>query len=142
VAKDAEMNVYDQIMRDEGLRLQAYQDSRGVWTIGYGTNLQVLVIDEPTARAWMTREVERIRQVFEIRLPWAKTLDEPRAAALLNLAYNVGVIGLLKFRRMLETLQGGDYAQAAAEIRSSLYATQVGPRAQRIARQIQEGVWV
>lgn len=135
------MNVYDQIMRDEGLRLQAYQDSLGVWTIGYGTNLQVLEIDEATARAWMTHEVQRIRTALDIRLPWLKHLDEPRVAAVVNLAYNVGVIGLLKFRRMLEALKERDYAQAAAEIRSSLYATQVGPRAQRIARQIQEGEW-
>lgn len=58
--------------------------------------------------------------------------NSPDAAklVLLDMAYNMGVPALLKFKRMLAALDRGNWSQAAAELLDSKYAEQVGPRAQ------------
>ena len=135
------MNVRDQIMRDEGYRARAYQDSLGIWTIGYGTNLQTLTIDEEIAGRFLDASIKRALNVVEsVTHGW--TIDEPRIGALVNLCYNVGPVGFLRFRRLLDAMRSQKWEQAAVELLDSRYATQVGPRATRLAQQLRTGEWV
>ena len=131
----------EQLIRDEGLRLKAYQDSEGVWTIGYGTNLQVLEIDRALAERWLDDEIAHIRLVLPVRYPWMVELDEARRGVLENMAYNLGIFGLGKFHRMLMALAEKDYETAAKEMLSSKWSEQVGVRAVRLARQMLTGEW-
>ena len=61
---------------------------------------------------------------------------------LKNMAFNMGVAGLLEFRQMLAEVQTADWPGAAAEMLSSKWATQVGDRAHRLALQMTTGEWV
>ncbi len=47
----------DSIRQHEGWRNKAYQDSEGIWTIGYGTNLQELKIDKGLGEGWLHEQV-------------------------------------------------------------------------------------
>lgn len=131
----------EQLIRDEGLRLRAYQDSRGIWTIGFGRNLQVLEITQALAEVWLDEDLAHVERLVAVRMPWTVKLDEPRLAVIMNMAFNVGIFGLLKFRRFLQAVELEDWKQAAAEMRASLWATQVGPRAERLAQQMTSGEW-
>lgn len=77
----------------EGLRLEAYKCSAGVWTIGYGHTKGVKKGQKCTkeqADQWLADEVGEFRkQVMEL-LP-ADVVDECKIAALTSFAYNVGV---------------------------------------------------
>jgi len=53
--------------------------------------------------------------------------------ALLNMAYQLGVSGLLNFSKMLTALQAGDREEAAREALDSLWAKQTPNRARRVA---------
>ena len=123
----------------EGLRLKAYQDSVGVWTIGYGTNLQELTIDEGLAEQWLLQklaEAERDAQTF----PWFADLTGRQQRALVELVYNLGLTRLRKFRRTLAAMAKGDYEAARLGLLNSLWARQVGPtRSNRIADALRDG---
>lgn len=62
-----------------------------------------------------------------------------RAEVLINMAFNMGVKGLLKFRRMLDAVRADDYDKAATHMLDSRWASQVGRRAVELARQMKTG---
>jgi lysozyme len=130
------------LRRDEGEVLHAYQDSEGYWTIGIGTLIDKrngggITHDEAVYLA--LNRISRKREDLDAMLPWWRTLSEVRQRVLLNMAFNLGVSGLLEFRRMLAGAQRGDYQEAAREMLDSKWAIQVGDRAERLAMMMREG---
>jgi len=137
------MNIYSQLERDEGFRARPYQDSRGVWTVGYGFNLQSGVPLSPFLAGEIMREhVSIFITDLNNRLPWVRQLSAPRFGVLINMAYNMGIWGLMSFKRMLKALEREDYPTAAVEMLDSKWAKQVGDRAKRLAQQMCEDMWV
>ena len=137
------MNIYSQLERDEGFRPRPYRDSLGHWTAGFGWSLETgPPLSEETARIILKEHVSMILADLTSRMPWTKQLSQPRFAALVNMAFNLGIHGLMSFRRMLVALQAEDYENAAVEMLSSRWARQVGSRANRLAEQMREDQWV
>lgn len=120
-------------------RLRAYRDSVGVWTIGYGVNLQELTIDYATAEAWLDNTITACERECE-RFPWFAVLDPVRQRAVMELVYNLGMPRLLGFTHMLRAFARRDFARAAAELMDSRWAQQVGPRrAERLKHMVEQG---
>lgn len=99
----------------EGLSLTAYQDSVGVWTIGYGTTAGVrpaMVISEAQAEALLRKDLGRFGGA--VRSLVTVPLTDDQYSALVVFAYNVGeaALGESTLRRRLN---GGDYGAAADE---------------------------
>jgi len=137
------MNIYSQLERDEGFRPRPYKDSLGHWTVGFGWSLETgPPLSEETARIILKEHVSMILADLTSRMPWTKQLSQPRFGALVNMAFNLGIHGLMSFRRMLAALQAEDYEAAAIEMLSSRWARQVGSRANRLAEQMREDQWV
>lgn len=123
----------------EGLRLKAYQDSVGVWTIGYGTNLQELTIDKSQAERWLSEHLAESERECE-RFPWYAGMTPMRQRALCELVYNLGMPRLLGFTKMLQAISDGDFERAAKELLDSKWAGQVGPsRSMRLATMLRLG---
>jgi lysozyme len=133
-------NIFDQLVRDEGTRYTAYQDSRGVWTLGIGHNLSV-PISHDAARQILRDDVLAADTSCR-QLPIWRELSEARQGVLVNMAFNLGFAGLMQFRGMYQALEAADYPAAAREMLASRWATQVGARAERLAKQMTEDVWV
>ena len=134
-------NIYDQLRRDEGVRSTMYRDELGNATVGVGHNLSTPMSDR-AIQALPEDDVAAADKALAAALPWTtSSLDAVRYGALLNLTFNVGSVGVLGFQRMLRALEAGDWTTAAAELLNSRYARQVGDRAQRLATQLQTGVW-
>jgi lysozyme len=102
------------IKRYEGLRVAAYQDAAGVWTIGYG---HTSMAGAPDVRRGMTisdTEAEAIfaRDVAEFANAVAKVvkveLSPAQFSALVSFAYNVGIGGLKK-SSVLAAINAGDF---------------------------------
>ena len=72
-------------------------------------------------------------------LPWVTQLNEVRQRVLVDMAFNMGIVGLLSFKRTLATIQAGDYQQAATMMLDSRWAGQVGQRAERLAHMMVTG---
>lgn len=133
-----------QLRRDEGVVRHAYTDSEGYLTIGVGR-----LIDERRGGGLSDDEItyllrddisRTVRQLLDA-LPWAANLDEVRFCALVNMAFNLGVGGLLGFRHTLAAIKANNYTLAAREMLDSKWATQVGARATRLADQMRSGEW-
>ncbi|MDE1161930.1 MAG: lysozyme [Acidobacteriaceae bacterium] len=99
----------------EGLRLKAYRDSAGVWTIGYGSTTNVragMVITQEEADDRLRSDMATAEHAVDIgvRVP----LDQNQYDALCDFAYNIG-IGNFLHSTLRELLNAGKFADAALE---------------------------
>lgn len=125
--------VLDDLRRDEGLRLESYIDSVGKATIGYGHNLDDLGISKNIAELILEEDFTNTVVELNHRLPWWTALPKSQRQGLVNMAFNLGLPKLIKFKKMLGALKRGNKQQAAAEAIDSKWAKQVGARAWRVA---------
>jgi len=135
------MNIVDQLKRDEGVRLKPYRDSVGKLTIGIGRNLDDDGITEAEASYLLLDDLQRTQDALYTALPWVKNLDEVRRSVILNMAFNMGTGRLVGFKMMLNYLQAGNWMLASQEMLRSLWAKEVGERAQRLSTQLLSGTW-
>lgn len=142
-------NIKDQLKRDEGLRLEPYQDTRGIWTVGYGHNLQAheqlygkhsITLEQ--AEALLDQDIKRAEDGLDQYISDWRTHDTVRQGSLLNLTFQLGIEGLLKFKKFLFLFVRGSYLFASQDLLKTLYAKQVPKRAARVAEQIKTGNWV
>ena len=134
----------EQLRRDEGEVLYAYADSLSYLTIGVGR-----LIDKRKGGGITTEESAYLlandikRKTAEVlaALPWASTLDEVRFAVLVNMAFQLGITGLLGFKNTLSLIQAGNWVRAAENMIASKWHTQTPARCERLAKQIITGEW-
>jgi len=111
----------EHLKRWEGLRLQAYQDSKGVWTIGYGHTSAAgkpfvqkgMTITAQEAEEMLARDLGQYERAVEdgVKVP----LTDSQFAALVSFTYNVGV-SAFKRSTLLKKLNRGDYDSVASEL--------------------------
>lgn len=115
------------IKRFEGLRLRAYKDVAGVWTIGYGHTgpdaRAGSAITSARAEALLRRDLRR----FEAAVARLVTvpIGQARRDALVSLAFNIG-IGAFGRSTALRRLNAGDPDGAAEAMRWWNKATVAG----------------
>ena len=129
-------NGENQLKIDEGFRPTEYTDTRCFATIGYGTRIKTgsfpRGISEDTANVLMNNALSDNRKrlwAFE----WFRDLSPARQDIIENMAYNLGISGLLTFKNMIASLSDGNYGSAALDMLASEWRQQVGPRALRLA---------
>lgn len=108
------------IKQFEGCKLTAYQDSVGVWTIGYGWTQPV---DGKPIRAGMTIKQETAERLLKTGLVSYESdvsrlvkvgLNQGQFDALVSFTYYLGARSL-STSTLLRKLNAGDYAGAAEE---------------------------
>jgi len=115
-------NGLDLIKGFEGLRLSAYQDAAGVWTIGYGHTGSVHPGDRITqaqAEALLQKDTAWAQQAVrdQVKVP----LTQGQFDALTSFTFNLGA-GALAKSTLLRKLNAGDYAGAQAEFGKWVHA--------------------
>jgi lysozyme len=132
-----------QLIKHEGVRFSAYQDTEGYWTIGIGR-----LIDErkggkislDTVYQMLDEDInEKIAQLDD-HIPWWKELDGVRQIVLANMCFNLGIQGLLGFENTLECIRRGNYEEASAKMLQSKWSKQVGKRAIELSQMMRDGV--
>jgi lysozyme len=133
------MTLREQLILHEGIRLEPYRDTAGKLTIGVGRNLTDRGISREEAEHLLDNDIrEHSDQLFQA-LPWIASLDEIRQRVLLDMAFNMGVPGLLKFRNTLRAVKEGRYKDAAQGMEASLWYRQTTSRAQRLVQMMRTG---
>lgn len=124
-----EEDIKASIKKEEGLRLDCYEDSMGVLTIGYGHSLA-------SGSRISIRAAETIfDDDFNLAMDAYQTLDldldSVRKSAIVDMIFNMGISGVKKFEHFLFALRYKDWVRAANELMDSRYAKQVPNRAKR-----------
>lgn len=139
ISQDFLNKLLNQLIIDEGYRQHPYRDTKGILTIGVGRNLESDGISKEEAKYLATNNINEKYQQLISALPWFTDLDEVRQCVLINMGFNMGVPSLLNFKVTLNFIAHGDYEKASEEMLNSLWAKQVGNRAERLAQMMRTG---
>ena len=150
----------EKLIAHEGLRLQVYKDSLGIATIGIGRNLEDRGIT-PEELEWMDipnmdtiyqygiseadamylaqNDVQIVEQELLRAHPCVENLDAVRQLVLVDMAFNMGVPRLGKFKKMWAAIHENNFDEAAKEMLDSRWANQVKSRATKLAHAMHTG---
>ncbi len=136
-------NLLAQLRVDEGCKLYAYADTLGFLTIGYGRLIDRKKggqISQAEAEFLLGNDINRTEQELS-QYAWFSAQDSVRQAAITNMAFNLGVAGLLHFPHFLGYMQVKDYSNAIKQIANTPWHQEAGVRADRIIKLIETGAW-
>lgn len=131
-------SIEEQLILHEGLKLKPYRDTVGKLTIGIGRNLDDKGISEDEALFLLRNDITEVREALG-KYDWFTALDPVRQKVLIDMAFNLGVAGLLGFKQMIAALERGDYLVAAAEMVNSRWYAQTRLRAIRLVKMMRTG---
>jgi len=158
--KYSRANFIDKLIEHEGLVLTVYQDSLGIDTIGIGRNLEdrgiskeeldymdipsmAVVyehgITEADARYLAENDVQIVEEELVRSHPCVDRLDSVRQLVLMDMAFNMGVPRLCKFKNMWNAIHNEDFPNAAKEMLDSRWAIQVKSRSTKLANAMHNG---
>jgi GH24 family phage-related lysozyme (muramidase) len=132
---DEEMRSYTK--GNEGCRLSVYLDTEGYPTFGYGHKCtKGTTIPQAAVEIIFSADYDNAIKGYQML---NLQLDDVRRMALIDMVFQMGVAGVSKFERMLQSLREQDYSRAAEALLDSLYARQTPARANRNAELIKYG---
>jgi lysozyme len=141
----------------EGCVLKPYRCPAGYLTIGVGRNLETNPLTEEEKRVCgdykhgitrnaayylLRHDIERVEKECKKKIAFYTLLDDERQYALLDMCFQLGSAGLLKFKKMLLAMACGYFEDAAKECLNSKYAKQAPKRAKRISETIRTGTFI
>jgi lysozyme len=124
------MTLIESVREEEGFSGIPYTCTEGFETIGYGTKLPLTEDEaEYILRSRLNTTIDALnREASDI----IYKLDPKKKDILYEMAYQIGVYGLMKFKLMWEALSNLDYNNAADEMKDSKWHTQTPNRANRL----------
>ena len=153
-------NFVNKLIAHEGLRLQVYQDTLGIDTIGIGRNLEDRGItdeeldwmdmpsmdavyehgiSEADAMYLAQNDVQIVEEELLRAHPCVEDLDAVRQLVVMDMAFNMGVPRLCKFKKMWNAINEKKFDLAAKEMLDSRWAIQVKSRAVKLSNAMHNG---
>lgn len=125
---------------EEGLKLSPYPDTEGLLTIGYGWCLQRSPMRVVEAEFRLTNDVSQELSECIRYVPGFAEMSEARQEVFVDMTHQMGIQGVMGFRRMIGAVRIGDWERASEELLDSKYAKEQAPaRAARNARLLRDG---
>jgi len=128
-----------ELKRDEGVKLKAYQDTVGIWTIGIGRNLQDVGVSMDEAEYMLANDIDVAVGELQRTFGWFEGLSDARQRVCVNMCFNLGLSRLLGFKKFLAAMAIGDWKTAGVEMLDSKWSRQVGVRSTRLKDLLLEG---
>jgi lysozyme len=146
----------------EGIVLNVYQDHLGIDTVGIGRNLQdrgitdgelsfinktmdevyEVGLTEEEAYYLCMNDIAIVEKELLANKPIVNQLNDVRQMVLVDMAFNMGVPRLMKFKNMWLAIEKVNYQLANEEMIDSRWAGQVGSRAMKLSLAMKNGEWV
>jgi lysozyme len=138
--KHLEKLIHD-IKRHEGYQAKVYRDTQGNLTCGWGHHLfERSYVPQDAADAFLANDIaSAVNSFYRIDKRVADKLNAVRRRVIVNMIFNLGLSGVLGFRRMWTAIKKEDFDQAAHEMLDSQWARQVGHRAFELAGLMRAG---
>lgn len=147
--------VVQRFVLHEGVRLKPYKDTKGKLTIGVGRCIDTNPftceelkavgdwekgITKNAAFFLLRNDIKRVSKECKNNIPFYEELNDDRRYALLDMCFQLGIGGLLGFKKMLAAMGVGNWVEAKKQCLDSKYAREDSPkRAERIANTIETG---
>ena len=131
----------EQLKKDEGFSPVAFWDNEQM-TIGYGTKAlpgEKLITEQDAEVRLNDEALNSMKDFVSLYDDCQELINDVRAEALTNMAFNLGKTKLLKFRKMNAAIRRNEWMEAANQARQSRWYTQVGKRAVRIVKELATG---
>ena len=132
----------EELLQDEGMVLHGYNDHLGYLTIGVGRLIDERRgggITKEEAFYLLENDIGKVIVALRSKLPFWNKLNDTRQRALINMAFQMGVAGLMGFKQMLWAIERGNWDLAHAEGLDSAWAGQTPKRARRVMEMIKHG---
>ena len=129
-----------QLIRHEGVVNHAYQDHLGFWTIGVGRLIDERRgggLSDDEVMYLLDNDIDRFTTALQSQLDFWNDLNPTQQQALVNMAFQLGVNGLLSFKRTLDHLRHRRYSEAHREALNSRWARQTPNRAAEVAAMLE-----
>lgn len=124
------------LRNDEGFMPKPYRDTVGNTSIGIGRNLTGNGLSEDEIMFLYNNDISTVTHELSLSLPWWTAEPANIQRVLINLAFNMGIHGLLQFTTFLSLLKSGDYQSAATDLEGTLWYKQVASRGPRMIARI------
>ena len=137
--------IQEQLIEEEGIRLVIYKDIKGYLTGGVGHRIFDENLHEgdyvslSMVADWLNEDLLNTMQGLERNIPFYGELDDKRQYVLISMCFNLGISGLMKFKKMLLALEQKNYELAAQEMKNSLWHSQVKSRALKLENIMRTG---
>jgi len=125
------------IKKNEGFVDHVYQDSKGIDTIGYGTKMPLT--QEECLMILKHRLQDKVTSLQDAK-PLIIGFPDYVQNVLYEMAYQMGVSGVLKFKKMWRYLENWDFINASKEMLDSKWAKEDTPeRAKKLSKIMKKG---
>ena len=140
-------SLLDRLRRHEGCSLVPYLDTTGNMTVGWGHKMESVSpsilengITQDEADHLLEVDIEIAKNGVS-RLPAMvlNNCNEVRRGVLIEMCFQLGYSGVLKFKRMLRAIQNNDFERAANEMVFSLWHEQTPGRCEELAEIMRQG---
>ena len=119
---------------NEGFRSKPYQCSEGVWTIGHGLTW----ITEEESLSILSGRISDLHLKLADDLDWYKDMPPEIQGILIEMVYQIGYSGVMKFKKAIANMKEKNWKGAADEMLDSRWAKQTSNRANRLADIVRE----
>lgn len=110
------------------------------WTVGYGFTGEGITHESRMDRTISERKLEekilQVNSALGRALSWYQNTTFVTKTILINMTFNMGLVGVLKFKNTLAYIKAQNYTQAAANMEKSLWYRQVGVRARELVKRM------
>ena len=130
---------YEEILKKhEGFRTKLYKDTKGLYTIGVGRNIQENGIREIEAEFMLKNDIEQaisdLKHVFQD----FDTLPDNVKLVLVDMMFNLGLSRFSKFKHMIQAVKERNWANMILEMRDSKWCRELESRCEDDTALIQE----
>lgn len=116
-----------------------YTCPAGYMTIGWGYNIEEHGIDDADAERFLNHGLNIAQSEASKLVSNWHDLVPARKSVLVDMAFNMGITTLSKFKNMIAAIEKGDWRKAAAEMKDSSWYKQVGSRSKVLHKMMLEG---
>ena len=148
---------------------RSYKDTEGLWTIGYGRlidpkrgggvsyfevrwlvesdngivatpyDISEFYVTEAGAAFLLANDIDRFVKEVSQKMPWVWDLDEVRRRVIIDMSFNLGTAGFLKFKNTIKAIRAQDWKAAQAGMLNSKWARQTKTRSVTLSKMMTTG---
>lgn len=119
----------DHIKEHEGFSQLVYDCPAGYSTVAYGRNLDTKGISKEEGEYLLKNDIAAAEQEIAKMIKDFDSLPDKAKLVLVDLTFNMGLNGVMKFQNMLDAIDARDWQKASDELLDSRYAAQTKRRA-------------